>query len=248
METNHIPEDLLRKLHALLAKTEDRGASAAEAESAALKVQELLLKHNLSLSDVEGKSKKGKRNFNKGLFDLAGVQKRHDSNWVACLINILSQHNLCVAIHSPMHKRMMVLGEAHNIEIILYFTDMLIPKIEAACRNAWGNYSGYEKRNTFRRGFLLGCVSGINAKLHLQKMQMEQQNNSITALVRVSNAELEIFKNEIVGPTAPNKKAGKTRKSEESRGIGFRAGQNMEMNKGLSDNSNPAGKLSDKPR
>lgn len=232
-QTDQVPERIWKVIQDLLSRTTDNNCTAAEVEQAAVKVQELLLKYNLTLCDVQGRNTK--RKFDNSYFEIGTLQKRHDSNWVAALVNVISRHNLCKAIYFGASKRMMVVGERHNIQIVLYLVDQLIPKINSACSRAWKEYSRMvdEKRNTFRRGFLMGCVAGIDSKLTDQRCQMEAENNSVMALIRVTGTELNTFVTGMFGTLKTNKKRGKLRKSSDSKALGYDAGKRMDINKGL---------------
>lgn len=232
-----IPDRIFKILKDLLLITQHKSSTPGEIENASMKVQEMLLKYNLSLSDVQSRGEK--KSVGEKLFDLAGKQGRHDSDWVCSLVNVLAKNNLCRALYFPQHKRMSVIGQDHNVEIVLYLTDQLIPRINQACKDAWVTYQpagGDEKRNTFRRGFLKGCVAGIASKLQQQKERMEQENNNILALVRVSSTAVNEYVDKKYSLAKPNKNSGKLRKSSDSKFLGFQAGQNMQINKGVGNN------------
>lgn len=238
-----IPERVYRIIGESLNRTVENGNTPAEAEQAAQTVQELLLKYNLSLSDIHGRTKTGKqREFTKSFFDLIGKQKRNDSDWVCSLVHIIATHNMSRAIHLPPIHKMVVLGEVHNIEVVLYLVDYLIPRIETACKNAWTMYWGDEKKNTFRRGFLSGCVAGINEKLKAQAAQMAAANNSMLGMIKVNGTELQKYVESVFGENTlkpPNRNQGKLRSSAESKVLGYIAGKNMQINKGLKDKDTP---------
>ena len=239
---NQIPDRIYKIIGDCL-RINETNASIGECESAARRVQELLLKYNLKLSDVtDRQGKRGKKSFSKNFFSLAGKQKAHDSDWVARLVNVICRHNMSQAILVPVMGRVMIVGEEHNIEVILYLVDFLIPRIEESCKKAWSEYNYYmqdtgEKRNTFRRGFLLGCVGGIDVKLTEQENELYQANNSMLGMIKVNTDDLNKFIEETFGSQVKenDSKNGQLRKSSVSQVIGYQAGKNMEINKGIQD-------------
>lgn len=76
-----VSERILDKIKALLNRTEARGCTAAEAESAAYLVEKLLSDHNLSLDDLPGESKVPCGIFLGSVF----MEFAHDQDW---LINL----------------------------------------------------------------------------------------------------------------------------------------------------------------
>jgi hypothetical protein len=244
MNEQPIPERVYRVIGECLNRTVDKGFSPGEAEQAAERVQELLMKYNLSLVDIQGRTKDGKkRSYTKHFYDLLGKQKAHDSDWVCVLVNIIAMHNFCRAIHVPPIGKMVILGEAHNIEVAEYLIDYLIPRIERVCSSAWAVYYGYEKRNTFRRGFLQGCVAGIGHKLEDQKNKMAAENNTALGLIKINNDELDEYTKQIFGEDLVKPKSGRLRESEESQILGYRAGKTIPINKGLDNKETSSGYL-----
>lgn len=244
-EKQPIPDRVFKVIGDLLQRTPDK-CSPGEAEQAAEKVQELLLKYNLSLGDVEARKEKGTKRFNKTFFDLNGRQGVHDSDWVCSLSSVLAKHNLCQAIHIPPMRKMVILGEPHNVDVVLYLCDFLVRQIQSACSGAWAIYKGHEKRGTFRRGFLSGCVYGIQVKLQEQAEQMAARDNNLLGLIKVNSTDLQKYVDEVFGQDAlekPDERQGKLRKSSDSHLLGYIAGKKMGIHKPIEDKKDPTGYL-----
>ena len=134
-----------------------------------------------------------------------------------------------------------IIGESNNVATTLYMVEQLISKINIACKEAWKTYSkngGYEKRNTFRRGFLVAAVNAIGDKLDRQRdniiHQPENKGMDLMIVTKAKMAEermMELF---------PNLKFS-SRRSTSLSGMsgavqGYRAGSQMELNKGVDGN------------
>jgi hypothetical protein len=156
--------------------------------------------------------------------------------------------------------KIMIIGRSYNIEIVYYTVQQLIGKINSSRRRAWAIYQGLEKANTFKRGFCIGAVNGISVRLGLQRRAMEEEelrkrseearNNTgdrdakgnlinglmLTNMLEKSEKENQELFDELFHPDdlrKPRKKPDL--KSQDGLIEGYKAGRNMEINKGIDD-------------
>lgn len=248
METN---ESVIAKIQKLINLQEGAEAvgSIHEAENAAMRVQEYLLKYNLSISDVKTAKIAEKAKIGVTNFDLNPHQAKTEANWVRNLFWAISKYYLCKALHNAYtpgyfgkydQGTMRIIGEENNVAIVMYTVEQLLSKIHISEKLSWKSYHGYEKRNAFKRGFLIGAVNGIEKKLEDQQRKMVEENNSMALMVITKKKELSEYVNTHfrVKSTSSNSRLsgidGKTR--------GYEAGYNMNINKGMG-NSSPKGNL-----
>jgi len=239
-----IPKEVLSKLEKL--KNLKEGATAvgsfAEAENAAAKYSEMLLKWNLTEDELIRQGIKGKAQMAHEPFDLDAVQAKTEAGWLARLIQVLAQSCMCIVITTKTHRhaydqgKITVVGEDHNVATVFYILEDLMGKIDAAWKIAWKEYTGFEKRNTFKRGFLRGAVDAIFHKLDRQKIAMTtaaDPHNSSMALMIKNKLELAM---EHAYTVFPNLRSKTTRSSSLSGrsgyGMGQEAGSRMDINKG----------------
>lgn len=232
-------ENVIAKIQKLINLKE--GAEAIgnihEAENAALRIQEFLFKHNLSMEDVENAEIKEKIRMVVTEFDLNPHQAKTEAEWLFKLFGSIANHYLCKAIrtrHGIIKNDqgvMKILGDTNNVAIVIYTVEQLISKIHIAEKMSWKNYLGPEKRNTYKRGFLIGAVQGIDAKLSEQERQMTQENNSMALMVINKKKELEAFTLTKFNNIKYSRASGIS--SQDGSIHGYAAGYKMNINKGV---------------
>lgn len=197
MINEHIPDSLLEKIQKLLNLKDDKGASQGEIENATAMISALLMKYNLSMSQVEGHGKKKDPSITDNLFDLNGKQTRHEAGWVNTLFSVIARYNLCRTLNRKGTRgkddmgQVRIIGTAMNIELVYYIVLGLIDKIRAFCAEAWRRYEyqgGPEKRNTFKRGFYRGCVSGI-----FDRLANDEEQRKSTEHLQIENHEMGLM-------------------------------------------------------
>lgn len=201
MIENNIPQNLVDKIHKLIALRDNAG-TPAESENAAMRISEILMKYNLDMETVQSQGATKKEvPVEEIRTDLNELQSKTEANWVASLYGVIARYNLCMAIHNTSRApgnqgTITIIGKKHNIEIVDYLVGALITMIRTAEKKTYSTYQGIEKRNTFRRGFLRGCVSGIKQKLAEQ--EREQINSleigkQVNALMVVNSRQLQEY-------------------------------------------------------
>jgi hypothetical protein len=250
-DQTQIPAEILSKLQKLLT-LRDVSNVQAEIENAAARIQEILLKYNLTMADISSKDPKKKETMGRGNFHLDGLQKKTEANWVFNFLSVICEHNLCAAVltYSPTKGKhrgtVNIIGTHFNIEMVKFLASQLIPRIKNACKTAWKEFADKvdEKENTFKRGFYRGCVLGIHYKLQAQEEQLKRENSNMGLMVIKNWGEVIKAKDEIFGNNLKENKAGQSgRKQSDSILIGYKAGQDMEINKGLGNDKETRGLL-----
>lgn len=159
--------------------------SYAEAENAASRIQDILMKYNLDIEQVQGHSIRKRAEFFNGWVDLSQKFDKRESFWVPKLYGAIGQNNLCrIGI---FQDGISIIGRKEQTELVLYIADQMIAKIRIAEKYAWNGYEGEEKRGTFRRGFFEGAVHGINNRL-----REEKNDNSNPYAVMIVSREQEL--------------------------------------------------------
>lgn len=234
-----IENNILEKIQKLL--NLQHGAEAVgslhEAELAAVRVHELLLKYNLDMADVTGYVKPEASEVNR--FDEEGIiNPKNEGKWIHTLYHVLCKHNFCkMVINSGRteHPYAILIGTKVNVESVKFLADQLENRIRIAEKNGWrSNYSS-EKRNAFRRGFFLGAVKGIDDQLILKKRQEEANNNKVTALVLSVDKKLNTFMENEFHNLKPGKAARTSARTAVN--MGYEQGRSMNINNGITGNT-----------
>lgn len=237
-------EKVTEKIRKLLAKSESakETGSIQEAEIFALKAQELLLQYNLTHHDINKPEESPIIMETVCLNDFEKIPKT-EGDWILSLFVELSRYNLCksIIIGNRGDNRLYIFGERHNIDIVKYLHDQLRVKIKRLSLEAWKEYKGLEKRNTFLRGYKKGVVMGIKTKLHEQQQAQMAKYEGMPGLVRVNNQAIDNKVATELGPLGRSK--GRTLSGQEGRSRGFKDGYNMNINKGISNQARSSQKL-----
>ena len=227
--------DRIRKMMRL---RDNNAATQGEMEAASLLIQKLLFEHNLSMDEV---STENVDNPYERQFEEPAHQKKRESTWVIDLYNVIAKHNFCHIVVEGQYKnpkdrnhktyKVAIIGKRENVEVVMYFCSWLVPKIRKMADEAFFSYNGYEKRGQFLRGYLVGCVAGINAQLVTQQHRMEQQSDASRALVLRRDIELQ----REVARYYPKTKTGRrsSLRSQDGSSQGYEDGRNLDLNKGI---------------
>lgn len=198
-------EEIKDKLRKLIAKEESAReiGNQAEAEAFASKVQQLLLQYELDLGDIKSQTaetievheerftvfKKSQifteilLNPNCG-YKLVDLTVKNESNWIRDLYGVVAQTNFCqILAHGKDPYVVILIGTDMNREFVHYMILQLVSKIRNLARKSFSTYEGPDKRNTFIRSFLRGCIEGIRTRLMLDRLAADKNQPQVHALV-----------------------------------------------------------------
>lgn len=195
MHKPEIDPKVLDKIQKLLNLKEGAEAvgSLHEAENAASRLQELLFKHNLDLSNITFEKAQKRIKIIDDYFDLRDKFDKRESAWVPLLYGAIARNNLCrVGVGKDGIR---IIGHEDNVQLVVYMAEQMIAKVRIAEKHAWDNYHGEEKRGTFRRGFFAGAASGINTRLRRDKENMQKEGNPFAVMIINKEKELDEYLN-----------------------------------------------------
>lgn len=252
-ENQAIPDGLMSKLQKL--KNLKEGAEAVgsthEAENAAAMLTKLLLLHNLEMEDVEKAGIEAKVKMADVEYDLDEKQAKTEAGWLEILVHAVAHHCMCKVLkkakmfnsHAYDQGRLIIIGDKTNVATVFYIVEQLIVKIDIACKGAWKQYDGDEKRNTFRRGFLRGAVAAIKRRLWLQEEEMKEEINMSSGKVPHSMAMVLANKRQEAEDYMMTKFKPRTVKTRASSLSGYggyvegmKAGEKMDIHRGVGGN------------
>lgn len=225
-------DKLLDKLKKLLDKAKSTD-SEAEAQSFMNKVQEMLIENNLSMSSLESHTLNEKNAVIKTKFSLEELTDKRHGQWLSYLINGVAKAFLCQAILSKHGREahqvnIFIIGRENNIAVVGSMIEYLQPTVMRLEREGWSTYSGPQKRGSYRRDFLLACALRISSRLKENQRKLEQENNKVTALIRVNDTAVAEF----VSKEFPYLKRGKSANQKFRDGTfdGTTAGNKVNLN------------------
>ncbi|MGE3164421.1 MAG: DUF2786 domain-containing protein [Planctomycetota bacterium] len=182
---------LIKELQALSAGTD----SPAEAASAAAKAQSLLLKHNLSIAEVDGFANAEDDPLVEQRESLVAGRRRID-RWRQMLVHAVADSCLCQWITNsavePGDRKVSFIGRRSNVEVAVYSFRCLERQIVGL--------GELEKRRRRQKGlsvrrnlshFYEGVVDTIRRRLAADREQFERATPRAHALVQARDHEAE---------------------------------------------------------
>lgn len=234
-----IPQEIIERLQKLFAFKEgaERIGSLHEAENAAIRIQEILVKYNITEADA--RNQKEKSDVMHKIYKLGQRWKKNEGEWITQLFIALCQYNFCQVIRfQHRHKQfenLMLIGKEFNIDVIIYAADQFIDRLRPMSKAAWENYNGFDKKNRYIRSYFLGAVVGIRDKLQKEWQELQKQNPNAKAIILSNEEALNHYVNDNVGKT----KEKRFRGSDSYDGFqkGRRDGNNMSIHRGVNSNT-----------
>lgn len=234
METTN-KDTLIERVKKLLAKAESAKelGNQAEAEAFAAGAQKMMLAYGIEQEELR-KHTGGKIQLKHIEVDLEKYLARHESDWIEHLFGLLSKGNLCYAVLHRSSNKLSIMGQPHNLDLVLYIAEQFIARARVMARESFkNNYEGPEKRNTYIRGFLRGFAQGVGLRLK-EEMDRATSNEPQTQGLMVinNNAALTAF----VQQKYPRLRSSSSSRLSGSGGIaaGVTAGRNTTAHKGVS--------------
>ena len=233
-------ETILAKIQKLMRLQESAQAigSIAEAANAAERVQDLLLKYNLSMAEVEGFEEDESKVIHE-IVNASDLNFNHrEGKWLTALAGGLSRYNMCRSINTVSGNKLVkitFIGEPQNLEVVRYLFEILVPRARQLVRQEFNRYNGLEKLGTFRRGYLMGFAMGVSTQLREAQERQERESAQVTALVRVKSEAVE-KKTEELFPYLRSARSSRTSSLDGSM-RGYTAGKSTLLNKGVGGRS-----------
>lgn len=230
-----IPKEIKAKLEKLLAL--EHGAkeidSLNEAEVAAQKIQELLAKYNVELSEIQFDNPE---TISHDQFQVLEYRK-NESTFIPSLYSLLGRYNMVNTVNhrskrDPTYLGISLVGKLHNIEIVRFLGYQFIVKIRRLESISWSKQiNPSSKRGTYRRGFLIGAVRGLSEKLKEQHDFNLQHIEKFDALVRTENQLIDQKMAELFNNLRGSKKS--RLRGVDGYSEGKKAGKGLDLNQGL---------------
>lgn len=200
-------EKVLDTIAKLLAVSEGRGATEAEAELANAHVERLLAQHNLTLSQVEsraGTSQDGKRRK-----DEITVVTWSIMQWQTDLLEGIAESNFCLARaqwywdeRGQKRKRVVLIGREVNVVA----TTMMYGYLKEACFREMADhgYAKMEKGHYARDGayFCHGMTSRVVERLRQRRKEREDESARRAASAQGNGTHRELVLSDVYGSEA----------------------------------------------
>lgn len=137
------------------------------------------------------------------------------------------------------YKNLLLIGKKENLEIVKWLREMLSERFVEISNEKWKEYRKTAEyllqpisKDRFQRGFLMGCVAGIDEKMkeiaERDKREDEVYSSKVTALTLRNNTDIDEFianKYSKVKYTKNRAVAG----TASARNMGYKVGKNTDI-------------------
>lgn len=186
--------DKIRKLHAKAESCEQIG-NQAEAEAFAAMVNQLLIRHNLSMASVEWAQRNEEDPITKAWLDFQAYNielKHRRVQWSEQLASLICRAHFCKLLLSLSSNRLCFVGHKSNRDVAEYLFVTMYRLATVLSEKAYVAYF-YECRGNgdvtkargFKSAWLYGFLQGLRERFDQERKAVDVPVNS-TALVRVN--------------------------------------------------------------
>jgi len=212
---------VLTKIKKLLALS--TSSNPNEAALAAAKAQELLMQHNLTMSQVETHGQESQY--------CEAFVKTGSRVWRRLLLAVIARNNFCEMVYDPRIKSAVLIGEPQNQEVVIYLHSYLIGQLEPMAASAYKLSGTMMHAKSWLDSFYIGAMESIKHRLETQKREMAAASNACKSLVIVKDAELK----QALYKFYPNTKIGPAKRIRSSDGLreGREAGRKVALSRAI---------------
>lgn len=189
--TDSVRDNLIEKIQALLSKVPERGATEAEATSALEMAHKLLLKHNLSMAEVEEiKRPEESQVIEEQEYAVAadGTPRKGSAGWQGILATVIGKQFFVRVLSA--RGMLYFVGRPDNVAIVRELNAWVVRQVAQLALEACyedGREPRYEK--VWMRSCRLGIVARINQRLADMVAAHAAEDVKIRALVVRYNDE-----------------------------------------------------------
>ena len=223
-----IAADLVQRLQKVRALTES--SVPGEAAAAAAKLQEILLKYNLEMEDIEEDSPAPDDRYVKEELELSATSGNM-INWRRMLLSGIARSLMCAAFGYKGTPRMAIVGQAHNIVMVRHFYDYLSSEISRLADATWEKARSRtrERARGWKSSFYNGAVDVVVQRLEEKYRQVSNRNSRAQALVLRNERGLDEAVGNLIGRVRKN--TVRQRYSEAGYRGGARAGKLVSLDR-----------------
>lgn len=256
-----VDESLLQRIKKIYNLSGGGNDNENESASAAAKVQEMLLRYNISeddLTDVE--ISRVEQYVNQIFTD--HMRGTNVQQWKVFLAFAVSRANLCRVVSKHGGAVLDWIGKPSNIEVGKYLFDTLCADLEHMAKEKWTTIeylrklqednpevSLFNKKSdlafvhgkTWKNSFFLGAVQTIEARLQ-SSMNLLKGESNIMALVVLTDKELDAYKKKLY-PKTHSYGGSRVALSGSGFNTGRAAGRDIQFKRGVGAGGNMGPRL-----
>lgn len=235
---SEVPEAIIARIKKLQALSQNN-ANENEAAAAAAKMQDLLFKYEVEMSQVDGFELDAKPvGQERGVV----INEGHRGvNWKVPLFTVVAETSLCTPLVSwytprPNFTRTngTLIGRPGDIEMAKFTFNYLVAELERLVIVYLNGYNGYEHKTRARNSWLMGASAGVGRKLRTEFNSRRSESTTSFDLVVKRDAGLQAYMKEhypklgTYGSSVPDL-------DNASYNRGFETGRNLGVGRGIGD-------------
>ena len=156
-----------------LQQSAEKIGSQAEAQNAALRIQEMCAKYNLAAMSIEDKEERPSITS-----ESMGISfHKKWGNGPRFLLGVIQKHTFTRILKTP--TGILIIGDPMNCLSAKHLIEYMIDYFKVCLSTDWKTYKGEMKRGAFNRHYLAGFTGGLNAALERYHLENSQQCTSI---------------------------------------------------------------------
>lgn len=222
--------------------------SEGEAMAAAAAIQRLLTQYNLSMDEISADENESKDTILEEKWS-GFSYKSIGGKWESRLTYVLCKWNFCKCFeHGGSYKVLLIVGKKENIETVKWLREMLSERFVEFSKKRFKEFQQTDEykfrpigKDKYQRSYLMGCCSGLDAKL-LEESERDKKEDAdfsakVTALVVRNDAAIKEYVESKykVGTGRPVRE-----RLDAARNSGFQDGHNTDLYKPVSQGQKAA--------
>lgn len=232
--TEPIDESILEKIRKVQGYMKSDNPN--EAAVAAAKLTEMLIKHNIDLSQIPT-TERVRDPF--VMHDIKTDNRQRIPEWKVTIGFTVAKSNLCRMILSYDGREMHWLGRESNVEVAKFIYDTCTRDLQYMADNLWlaikaalaatGETTIHGR--TWKVDFLDGAAVGVQKKLREEMAKWRGDNTEVNALIVLNDKEVDTYVRSMFPSLGSH--SGKNVRSSNAYGLGVIAGQNITFKSGV---------------
>ncbi len=223
-----ITNDLIQRLKKVRALTQS--SVPGEAAAATAKLQEILLKYNLEMVDIEDDSSEVDDRYVREELEIVATSGNM-INWRRILLSGIARSLMCAAFGYRGAAQMVIVGQRHNIAMVRHFYDYLASEISRLADTTWeeARSETTEHGRGWKSSFYNGAVDIVIQRLEEKYQQVSRQSSHTQTLVLKNEQALDNAVRSLIGRV--RKSAVRQRRSKSGYNRGVRAGKRVSLDR-----------------
>lgn len=211
-----------------------------EAAVAAAKLTELLIKHNIDLSDIPSEQRKADPFVNVA----TDTESQRLLDWRVEMANAIAKANLCKLVISGSHLQW--LGRESNVAVAQYIYETTANQLQAMADGLWyairaalaGSGANMMHGRTWKTDYLNGAATGVRMKLEEETLTMRAEYANVNALMLTNEHELRQYTNDQYSRLGNSGRS--VRSGGNAYGAGVITGRNVSFRSGIGSGGSSA--------